>query len=1119
MSKPAESPLPSDPLWFKDAVIYEIHVRAFQDSDGDGMGDFKGLTQRLSYLADLGVTALWVLPFCPSPWKDDGYDISDYNNIHPAYGTLRDFQAFLAEAHRRGIRIISELVLNHTSDQHVWFQRSRRAPAGSKWREFYVWSDTPEKYQDARIIFKDFEASNWTWDPVAKSYFWHRFYSHQPDLNFDNPEVRQAMVDAVDFWFDMGVDGLRLDAVPYLYERQGTDCENLPETHAFLRELRAHIDSKYAGRMLLAEANQWPEDAVAYFGQGDECQMAFHFPVMPRLFMSTRMGDRYPITDILQITPKIPESCQWALFLRNHDELTLEMVTDEERDYMYRVYAHDRDMRINLGIRRRLSPLLENDRRRIELMNGLLFSLPGTPVLYYGDEIGMGDNFYLGDRNGVRTPMQWSRDRNAGFSSSNPQRLYLPVVIDPEYHYEAINVENQQSNPHSLLWWMKRLINQRKQSKAFGRGTLEFLYPENRRILAFVRSFGDEHILVVANLSRVAQGCTLALPEFKNMVPIEMFGNTEFPAICDDPYFLSLGPHAFYWFLLQPQRASHDLLRSPQDISSIPTFEVISFEAALTGESRHQIERYLPGLVRTLKWFQGKERQLASVSMYDAIPFAEAASWLALLRFEFSAGDAEIYSVSLSIDEGARAEEVLRDAPQSVLGHVRAADGRTGILYGGSHNPRFREQLLSAISRRRRFQGENGVLAGAHTTAFRKIWEHDPNLDSALCKADQNGTSMQFGERFMLKVFRRIEAGKHPELEVGKYLAGRPGGFQTARLAGWLEYRDRNGDVLIAGVMHEYLAHETSAWQFTVDSVNSFFETALASGSRGIEEADSQESIAALAFVLLASKKMPEAAETQMGPYLNLIGLLGRRTAELHIALAQSEDPDFAPEPLNEFYRLGLYHSLLGTKNRVLQQLTKAMPGMSSETQEDCGKLLAAEPEITAKLQLLRDLGAGGKRIRIHGDFNLRQVLFTGKDFYLIDFEGEVERSLGERRIKRSPLRDVAGLVLSLYSAAHNSLYGRVPGTAYADVEARVLRPIAATWYRWAAAEFLRGYLAVKGIADLLPVAQSDVVGLLDVLMLEQALREIARDAADRPEHIHVSIRAVLHLLNAEDKA
>jgi maltose alpha-D-glucosyltransferase / alpha-amylase len=544
--------LPRDPHWYQDAIIYQVHVRSFSDSDGDGIGDFQGLTSKLDYLQALGVTALWLMPFYPSPLRDDGYDTSDYTDIHPSYGTLRDFKRFLREAHRRGLRVITELVLNHTSDQHPWFQRARHAPPGSPERDFYVWSDTPERYTEARIIFKDFEQSNWSWDPVAKAYFWHRFYSHQPDLNYDNPAVFRAMTRAIDFWLGMGVDGLRLDAVPYLFEREGTNCENLPETHEALRRLRQHIDRRHEDRMLLAEANQWPEDAVAYFGQGDECHMAFHFPVMPRLFMAVRMEDRFPIVDILAQTPAIPETAQWAIFLRNHDELTLEMVTDEERDYMYRVYAADPAARINLGIRRRLAPLLGNHRRRIELLNGLLFALPGTPIIYYGDEIGMGDNIYLGDRNGVRTPMQWSPDRNAGFSAANPQRLYLPIITDPEYHYEAVNVDAQQTNQHSLLWWMRRLIALRKQHPAFGRGTLEFLSPRNRAVLACIRRHPEETLLIVVNLSRYVQYAELDLGAFQGQTPMELFGRVAFPTVGDRPYLLTLAPHTFFWFALEP---------------------------------------------------------------------------------------------------------------------------------------------------------------------------------------------------------------------------------------------------------------------------------------------------------------------------------------------------------------------------------------------------------------------------------------------------------------------------------------------------------------------------------------------------------------------------------------
>jgi maltose alpha-D-glucosyltransferase/alpha-amylase len=589
-------------LWYKDAVFYELRIRSFFDSDGNGIGDLRGLAEKLDYLQDLGVTALWLLPFYPSPLRDDGYDIADYESVHPDYGSLRDFRNFLREAHRRGLRVVTELVLNHTSDQHPWFQRARRSPPGNRYRDFYVWSDTPTRYADARIIFKDFEHSNWSWDPVAGAYFWHRFYANQPDLNFDNPDVRRAVTQTMDFWLEMGVDGLRLDAVPYLFEREGTSCENLPETHKFLKELRAHIDKEFPNRMLLAEANQWPEDAVTYFGQGDECHAAFHFPIMPRLFMAIEMEDRHPIIDILDQTPAIPETCQWVLFLRNHDELTLEMVTDEERDYMVRAYAADPHARINLGIRRRLAPLLGNNRRKIELMNALLFSLPGTPVIYYGDEIGMGDNIYLGDRNGVRTPMQWSPDRNAGFSDVNPQRLVLPIVVDPEYHYEAINVETLQGNPNSLLWWTKRIVDLRKQHHAFGRGTLQPLTPRNRKVLAFYRRAGDETLLIVANLSRFPQYVELDLREFAGRVPRELFGHIEFPPIGQLPYLLTLGPYGFYWFEL----AHSETRPAPEmaDGGELPTVEVIgSWDAIFDAPARDALDAVLARYVRGRRWF------------------------------------------------------------------------------------------------------------------------------------------------------------------------------------------------------------------------------------------------------------------------------------------------------------------------------------------------------------------------------------------------------------------------------------------------------------------------------------------------------------------------------------
>jgi maltose alpha-D-glucosyltransferase/alpha-amylase len=613
----------ADPLWYKDAVIYELHVKTFCDSDGDGMGDFRGLIGKLDYLQELGVTAIWLLPFYPSPLRDDGYDIADYFDVNPNFGTLDDFRAFLDAAHQRNLRVITELVINHTSDQNPWFQRSRRAAPGSAEREFYVWSDRPEKYKDARIIFKDFETSNWAWDPVAKAYYWHRFYSHQPDLNFDNQAVHEAVEKVCDFWLAMGVDGLRLDAVPYLYEREGTICENLPETHVYLRKLRAHVDAKFPNRMLLAEANQWPEDAAAYFGKGDESHMSFHFPLMPRMFMALQMEDRFPIIDILEQTPPVPDNCQWAMFLRNHDELTLEMVTDEERDYMYRVYATDPHARINLGIRRRLAPLLANSRRKIELLNTLLFSMPGTPILYYGDEIGMGDNFYLGERNGCRTPMQWSPDRNAGFSRANPQQLYLPITIDPEYHFEAVNVENQQKNLSSLLWWMRRVIAMRKNFKAFSRGSLEFLYPDNAKVLAFLRRFENETIVVVVNLSRFAQSVELDLSRFAGCVPMEVFSRNLFRPIKKSPYVITLGPHAHYWFALQAQtdgrRASRKrvvpMIDAPADLQTL-----------LADGQRVPIEReILPNYIQTCRWFGSKARTFRHLRVIEQTAISSGA--------------------------------------------------------------------------------------------------------------------------------------------------------------------------------------------------------------------------------------------------------------------------------------------------------------------------------------------------------------------------------------------------------------------------------------------------------------------------------------------------------------
>ena len=854
--------------WYKDAIIYELHVRAFYDSNDDGIGDFAGLTQKLDYLQDLGVTAIWLLPFYPSPLKDDGYDIADYTNVHPSYGTLADFKTFLREAHRRGIRVITELVLNHTSDQHAWFQRARRAKPGSVWRDFYVWSDTVNKYKDARIIFKDFETSNWTWDPIANAYYWHRFYHHQPDLNFENPEVQRSLLSILNFWLGMGVDGLRLDAVPYLYEREGTNCENLPETHEFLRNLRKQVDQRFRNRMLLAEANQWPEDAIAYFGKGDECHMAFHFPVMPRMFMSLRMEDRFPIIDILSQTPAIPENCQWALFLRNHDELTLEMVTDEERDYMYRAYAHDPQMRINLGIRRRLASLLGKDWNRIELMNALLFSLPGTPVIYYGDEIAMGDNIYLGDRNAVRTPMQWSADRNAGFSKASPHRLYLPIVIDPDSHYEAYNVEAQQNNPHSMLWWIKRLIALRKRYKAFGRGTLEFLHPDNNRVLAFIRRYDNEVILVIANLSRFVQFARLDLSAFKGTKPIELFGRTEFPTIGDSPYFLTLSAHSFYWFALTPVEAVNNrpgTHREPLEL------EVAGpWTAAFSGKSRVALEAALSEYLQDQRWFRGKARTMKSTAFAEMIPVNanSTESCITQVEVEYAEEDKEVYLLPLAFASGDRAAYVRRSFAASVLAEVtirQKGEERKGVIYDAIHDEHFCRSLVEIILRKRRLRGKRGEFIASSTRGVRdEPTKSASQLDVTSMRTEQSNSSIVFGDQLILKLFRRVEPGINPDLELGNFLTDKVAFDHTPRVAGSIEYKVRKGEPAAVAILHKYVSNEGDAWRQALDWMSLYFDRVVA---RSPDEVRSILSPKPFVARLKEAEISPLAGEL-IGPYL-----------------------------------------------------------------------------------------------------------------------------------------------------------------------------------------------------------------------------------------------------------
>ncbi len=1107
----AEAP---QPLWYKNAVIYELHVRSFCDSAGDGVGDFRGLISRLDYLQDLGITAVWLLPFYPSPLRDDGYDIADYSGVNPAYGDREDVRRFIHEAHRRGLRVITELVINHTSDQHPWFQRARRAPRGSPERDFYVWTDTPDRYAGTRIIFKDFETSNWSWDPAAKQYFWHRFYSHQPDLNFDNPKVHAAVMEVCDDWFRLGVDGMRLDAVPYLFEREGTSCENLPETHEFLRKLRAHVDRRFPNRMLLAEANQWPEDAIAYLGRGDECHMAFHFPLMPRMFMALRMEDRYPILDILEQTPAIPDNCQWALFLRNHDELTLEMVTDEERDYMYRVYASDREMRINLGIRRRLAPLLNNNRRKVELMNALLFSLPGTPVIYYGDEIGMGDNIYLGDRDGVRTPMQWSADRNSGFSRANPQRLYLPLIIDPEYHYETVNVESQQANPSSLLWWMKRLIALRKRHPVFGHGEIRFLTPANHKVLAFIRRSEAETVLVVANLSRFVQPMALDLAEYRGCTPVEMFGRVPFPTIEDRPYFLSLGPHNFYWFLLEPpvatQRMSDAEIRTP---------EYMVHDAAATSlpsaEVRRSLDAALPAFLRQRRWFVSKARHVQAARIRDEVLVrtpdrASGERAYALVRVDFTEGEPEHYALPLGLSP---AGDESRIPPEFVIARLTDGGGERRLLHDATCDPEFARALLTLALRGRELESNGTRLFGRRigrkkfSAAEAAAWPvHLPRLE-------QSNSTVIFGDRLLLKLYRKVEDGPNPEMEVGEHLTARVQFPHTAPMLAALESVPRTGAPQTVAAVFEFVPNEGDAWTWFLECTGQYYEAVAAMPGSvwgpGVPSRDAIPEEPPAAFAPLTLELL-EAAR-----------MIGVRTAEMHAALADDRgNPDFAPEPSTLLYQRSIFQSMRNTTRATLKTLDRAASGLSPALRSLAEQVRGREADILAVFQELMRGPIVSPRIRCHGDYHLGQILRTGRDYIVIDFEGEPLRSIGQRRLKRSPLRDVAGMLRSFDYLAWTGLRRHdelLPADRSAEVAAH-LEAAAQALHRWLTTAYRRAYLGRMGELKtaLLPEEPATLRMVLRVWQLEKALYEVGYELNSRPDWVEVPLRALLDLLRSD---
>jgi len=1085
-----------DALWYKDAVIYQVNVKSFFDSNDDGIGDFKGLTSKLEYIRDLGVNTIWLMPFYPSPLKDDGYDIADYQDVHRQFGTLDDFRSMLHEAHRLGLKVITELIINHTSDQHPWFQAARQAPAGSPQRDFYVWSDTDQKYLGTRIIFTDTETSNWTWDPQAKAYYWHRFFSHQPDLNFDNPQVMKAVLKIMRFWLDMGVDGFRLDAIPYLVEREGTNNENLRETHAVIKELRAAIDASYANRFLLAEANQWPEDVREYFGDGDECHMAYHFPLMPRIYMAIAQEDRYPIIEIMQQTPDIPESCQWAIFLRNHDELTLEMVTSKERDYMYTTYASDHQARINLGIRRRLAPLMENDLDRIKLMNSLLLSMPGSPILYYGDEIGMGDNFFIGDRNGVRTPMQWSPDRNAGFSRADPQRLYLPPIMDAVYGYQSTNVEAQSRDPSSLLSWTKRLLAVRKTSQAFGRGSRRFLRPGNRKILAYLREFGEDSILCVANLSRSAQPVELNLAPFKGRVPVEMLGRTAFPPIGDLPYLLTISGYGFYWFRLATDAAVpswHEQIVSVDERPVLVLFDgwlslfrerVVPWRIGMAEKTRAQFETdTLPRYIETQRWYAAKGTPIERVRITEQVLWQEGkVTWLVALVELDGAEPRASYFLPLGLAWEDREDDRVRNLSTSAVAKIRQ-QANVGVMGDAFADEVFCRAVVAAMAAGREIATSAGKLQFRRTAAFAEITGPDfETLPVERPRASSSNTIVGMRERLMLKGYRRLRVGTNPELEMGLFLTEVAHFANCAPLAGVLEYIGNDGQTRLLAMLQGFVANQGDGWTYSLDYVRRHLEQ-----YRTTPAGDSLP---------------PNAHEA----YLELIRVLALRTAELHRALAQpNTDASFSPQTLTRADIDAYRQRALDEARGALDLLASNLDAVPAADRERASAVLAQRDPIMRRIEACAGAMPQGKKIRIHGDYHLGQVLVTRNDFVIIDFEGEPGHSLEQRRAKHSPLRDVAGMMRSFSYAQQSALRS----VAHNEAEAVRLSPLARSWEIEVRTAFLSAYDAAAREAALYESMQPGL-GLLGLFELEKALYELRYEIGNRPTWVGIPLQGIL---------
>lgn len=1084
-----------DPTWYRDAVIYQVNVKAFLDSNDDGVGDFKGLATKLDYVKDLGVNTIWLMPFYPSPLRDDGYDIAEYEDVHKQYGSLDDFREMLQEAHRRELRVIIELVINHTSSEHPWFQAARAAPPGSPERDFYVWSDTDTLYAGTRIIFTDTEKSNWSWDPVAKAYYWHRFFSHQPDLNFDNPQVLEAVFRTMRFWLDMGVDGFRLDAIPYLIERDGTTNENLPETHEVIKKLRAAIDANYKNRFLLAEANMWPEDVRGYFGEGDECHMAYHFPLMPRMYMAIAQEDRDPIVEIMQQTPDIPDNCQWAIFLRNHDELTLEMVTNRERDYMYTTYAADMQARINLGIRRRLAPLMDNDKDRIKLMNSMLLSMPGSPIIYYGDEIGMGDNVFVGDRNGVRTPMQWSPDRNAGFSRADPQRLYLQPIMDAMYGYEAVNVEAQLRDKSSLLHWTRRMLAVRKTSRAFGRGRRTFLKPGNRKILAYLSQHDDDVILSVFNLSRAAQPVELDLSAFKGRVPVEMLGRTSFPPIGELPYLLTLPSHGFYWFRLAdeaPMPSWHQegvaLLDRPVLVlfdgwTSMFRDRVVPWRMGFADRLSKQFETdTLPPHIEAQRWYATKGSRIDRAQLGDnAVWQIDGYSWMLPLLSLKGPPEPATYFMPLALAWEDTDEERMKALQPAAIAKVRQ-QAHVGVMADAFFDAPFCRALVRAIVREMRLPTARGQLHFRPTALGREFpIEVIDDLPVGAPSPVSSNTVVTLGETLFLKGYRNVRPGVNPELEMGRFLTEDAGFVHGVPIAGALEYLGTDGTVMTLALLQAYVPNQGDGWEYTLG----YLERVLGE----LRDTDG---------------RLPPDPH---GAFLALVRILGARTAELHNALGlRTGNAAFDPEPMTDADLRHVRETVRAEAAATLRQLGDAdLSALPTSAREDAVRLHGMAEAINRFVDGMALEAKAAWRTRFHGDYHLGQVLLTRNDFVIIDFEGEPARPIEERRTKQSPLRDVAGMLRSFNYARWSALRRAAQN---ADELVR-LDTAAQAWEHATREAFLAGYSQALASAGG-PIDMQ----LLELFELEKAFYELRYELNNRIDWAPVPLTGILALLD-----